>query len=160
MGQILSHISFYVGGLPAHDCRWGANIKSFRGWVAQRCDPTTATDFTPKVRSNKPVWWEPRWADPQESIVAAKNLKIKNFLNVSAGLGLTPSPNEHLRRVRNFLAHRNQHTASELIKVYNAHGLPDKSRIDGLTQHVIAPGVTVFEQWIAQLRIMASSAIQ
>jgi hypothetical protein len=51
--------------------------------------------------------WEPRWVDPQSCLNAANILKIANYPTISAGIAVTPSPVEDLRRLRNFLTHRN-----------------------------------------------------
>ncbi len=103
--------------------------------------------------------YEPRWADASESIRVASCLGISNLPNVSAGIGLTPSPLEDLRRVRNFFAHRNATTAQEARPIAMRGSLPTRP-ID-LVNHLLAPtGITLFESWVIQLRQMAFVAVQ
>jgi hypothetical protein len=102
---------------------------------------------------------EPRWADAGECLNAAKTLRITNYATVSAAIGATPSPAEHIRVTRNFIAHRNQRTATQLRKVAVAYGFRG-THVEPYVRHVIAPGITVFEKWISELRLLAEGAVQ
>jgi len=103
--------------------------------------------------------YEPRWAYARESIQIATCVGISNLSNVSAGIGLTPSPLEELRQVRNFFAHRNARTAQMVRDVAVQEGLP--TRPLDLVNYLQSPsGVTRFESWVIQLQLMASIAVQ
>jgi len=113
------------------------------------------------VRTRRGRSREPRWADVNESIDAAQRLRIMNFPNVSGGLGLTPSPVDDLRRVRNFFAHRNATTAQYVRDIARSIGASTQTRPADLVRWPQAPsGVTLFETWVIQLRQMAHIAVQ
>jgi hypothetical protein len=104
---------------------------------------------------------EPRWADANESIDAAQRLGIVNLSNVSMGLGVTPSPVDDLRRVRNFFAHRNDTTAQHVRRIAHSIGVPMQTPPRELLRQLQAPsGVTLFETWVNKLRHMAYIAVQ
>lgn len=105
----------------------------------------------------KPIWWEPKWPDAVEALDAAQRLRLSNYSRISSGLALSPSPIDDIRRIRNFIAHRNQHTAIEANRVILAAGcLPGNPVVFAST--VIPPGVTVFEKWVSDLYIIAELA--
>ncbi len=104
---------------------------------------------------------KPRWADANESISAAQRLGIVNFPNVSAGLGLTPSPVDDLRRMRNFFAHRNVTTAQHVRNIAHSIGAPTQTRPTDLLGWLQPPsGVSQFETWVIRLQQMAYIAVQ
>ncbi len=114
-----------------------------------------------KIKTRKGGRREPRWADANESISAAQRLSITNFLNVSGGLGMTPSPVDDLRRMRNFFAHRNATTAKHVRSIARSIGMAAQARpIDWASQPQLPSGVALFEIWVIQLRQMAYIAVQ
>lgn len=116
---------------------------------------------TPTLRATyvkgKPSWWEPRWADATEAIGAAQRLRLSNLASISAALGASPSPADHLRIVRNFIAHRNEATAQALAVVATAVQAPSTTVEDILVQWS-PPGQRVLEEWAARLRLIAFAA--
>jgi len=99
------------------------------------------------------------WGDSTQCIHAAQQIGIANFSQVSMGLGLTPSPVDDLRKVRNFFAHRNIGTAQIAQQVAQSVGVQVQRPIE-LIKWVQSPGITVFEYWVIHLRQMAHIAVQ
>lgn len=107
----------------------------------------------------KPMFGEPRWADAQECLTAAKALTLVNYSTVSAAIGATPSPADDIRKTRNFVAHRNPKTAIELRAIASAYGAP-LPQVESMLRHVVSPGITIFAKWIEELRTLAEASIQ
>lgn len=106
-------------------------------------------------KSKKRSYWEPKWFDANEAIDAARRLQLPNAAEISAGLGLTPSPLDEIRAVRNFIAHKGLESASRLRR----HGA--RASAQEVDAFVLAPtvgGASRFERWVAQLDVMAYSA--
>src|SRR5271156_1740337 len=80
--------------------------------------------------------WEPRWFDAQACLRAANILRIANYSTVSSGLAVSPSPVEDLRRLRNFLAHRNEGTATEVRAAAVNIGMPPTADVIGILRNV------------------------
>ena len=93
--------------------------------------------------------YEPRWGDAKQALDAAKALGIRNFPQVSAALGSTPSPADDVRVIRNFIAHRNRATAVELNAVRLRHGMPER-----------LPDLATLELWTTQFESIALAAIR
>jgi len=104
--------------------------------------------------------YEPRWHDATICIQAARDLKINNYFDVSAGIGLSPSPLEDLRRVRNFLAHRTKGTARQMEKVAKLLQLSPRTSVDDLLQTYVPPGLTTFSKWVSEMQLMSELSIQ
>lgn len=103
--------------------------------------------------------WEPRWTDAQACLRGANLLGVANYSNISAGIAVTPSPLEDLCRLRNFLAHRNEGTAAEVLKAAANIGTAPTSDVIGILESAIAPATSnVLELWIGQLQTMAMIA--
>lgn len=101
---------------------------------------------------------EPRWADSAQCMDSVKILSLSNSSTILAAIGSTPSPSDDLRKVRNYIAHRNESTAKELQSV--AKTLPAAKDLYSLLSNPLPPtGTSVFEQWILQLRVIAIAAI-
>ena len=102
--------------------------------------------------------YEPKWGTAVECIDAAQRLSISNLATVSGALGATNSPDDTIRRVRNFYDHRGNETAQEA----SATGLfsnPSHPVVFELT--VYKPGgETVLESWVSELKNIAIAAIQ
>jgi len=137
-------------------------------------EPTTSTGAlvkrAPKVRSRKDVipvlmstypnrGREPYWSSPHESIDAATRLKIVNSTSVTAAFGVTPSPLPNIRVTRNFIAHRNEHTARDLQSLAVGLGLSPRAQVDDIVNTRVVPGISLFERWILELRFMAEAAV-
>lgn len=103
--------------------------------------------------------WEPRWIDAQASLRAASLLKVANYSTISAGIAVTPSPLEDLRRLRNFLAHRNEGTATEVHNTAVNLGVAPTSNVIAILQSVTSdPTSNVLQTWIEQLEAMSQIA--
>lgn len=102
---------------------------------------------------------EPYWPSPQESVDAAVRLAIGNRANVTSAIGATPSPLADIRRVRNFVAHRDEQTAQEFREVIIRLRLNPNTSPDGLLTMRVIPGITLFERWILELRATAAAAV-
>jgi hypothetical protein len=103
--------------------------------------------------------FEPNWARPHETIDAAQRLRIPNFSTIAAALGSVNLPAEDMRPFRNFLAHRGRDTAIEVRNQSFMRGIP-RVCVEFTAGDLVQPGVTRFEQWIINFRLVASSSIQ
>lgn len=125
----------------------------------------TRQDVIPRLRALQPrkvtPYWEPRWHAPTECIKAAQDLRVNNFISISSGLGMTPSPVENIRLVRNFIAHRNDDTAMRMKPALAFYSLKSCTPADLLLTHLLPPtGSPIFEIWVNQIDLMAQIAIQ
>lgn len=103
--------------------------------------------------------WEPRWIDAQACLSAANLLKIANYSTLSAGLAVTPSPVEDLRKLRNFLAHKNEGTAAEVRTTAVNIGVGNSSDVIGILQSdPTGSGANTIQSWIQQLQAMSEIA--
>ena len=100
---------------------WRGGVVTLSGqYLAPRIGAKSESDALSDLRATytgrlkKSARWEPRWFDPNEAIDAARRLALPNFASVSAGIGLTPSPLDELRAVRNYFAHRCRGTSEKL----------------------------------------------
>jgi hypothetical protein len=106
----------------------------------------------------RPTWWEPNWGRPGASIDAAKRVGIQNYAIVSAALGSTPSPFEDIRRVRNYVTHPGEDTASEFRSVVRLLGVTGRPTPEEFVSTTIPPGISVFESWVASIGLIAEAA--
>jgi hypothetical protein len=102
--------------------------------------------------------WEPKWFDPLETIEAAKRLSVPNLRAIALGVGLTPSPLDELRAVRNYFAHRGRQSTARLAPYAG-------SPVTGAAAHALLRqrslgGSYRFEEWVAELDIMARAAVE
>lgn len=121
---------------------------------------TRRSDVVPIVKRRMGTNWEPRWGMPGKCINAARTLGLDNFSTISTALGATPSPAEHIRCTRNFLAHR----AFDAQRLYAATAVQmghlPTTTVDQLITHRIPAAGTRFEVWIGELRMIAQACIQ
>lgn len=106
--------------------------------------------------AKKSKYWEPKWFDPVQALDAAKRLGVPNLPTLSAGLGLTPSPLDELRAVRNYFAHRGPESCDRLQPFLGA-----RATVALVHQHVSAPtlaGVPQLVRWVHELDTMAWAA--
>lgn len=117
-------------------------------------------DVIPKlISSYRRRDYEPQWARSQEAVDAAQRLKIQNFTTVSAALGATNSPAEEIRPLRNFLAHRGRDSAMK-VRVQTIFLPSYRVRVEDIAGAFVPPGITRYEQWVANLKHVALAAIQ
>lgn len=109
-------------------------------------------------KQKKSRHWEPKWFDPIDTLEAAKRLHVPNIAAISAGVGLSPSPLDELRAVRNYFAHRGRES-SERLKPYTGGPVTVAAAHDLLTQRSLGGGYR-FESWVADLDVMARAAVQ
>jgi hypothetical protein len=110
--------------------------------------------YTGRLKKSK--HWEPKWFDPIESMDAAARLGIANYAGVVAGIGLTPSPLDEIRAVRNYIAHKGEMSVRNLVPYVQP------PNVAAVQAHVSAPtggGALRFERWVAQLDVMARVAV-
>ncbi len=107
-------------------------------------------------KQKKAKHWEPKWFDPLETIEAARRLTVPNFSNIAAGVGLTPSPLDELRAVRNYFAHRGRESSSRLA-TYVGGQVTDASAHALISDTTLGGGYR-FELWAAELDSMARAA--
>lgn len=100
------------------------------------------------------------WGIPSDCIKYAQQLKLSNYANISAGIGLTPNPADNLRCIRNYFAHRSNDTALRLQSVAVALGLPISTGGLQIIWQLLHGGITVFASWLDELETIASLAIQ
>lgn len=109
-------------------------------------------------RQRKSPQWEPKWFDPNEAIDAAKRLHVANLASITAGLGLSPSPLDELRAVRNYFAHRGRESTDRL-KPYTGYPVTSGAAHDLLKRRSLGGGYR-FEAWVADLDVMARAAVE
>ncbi len=103
---------------------------------------------------------EPDWHQPHASINAARALGIRNFPNVSAGIGATPSPLTDLRDFRNFFAHRTQRLAISTKTIARASAISERLLARDIIAEEVGPGVSLLTRWVAQIQNLAYASIQ
>lgn len=105
---------------------------------------------------------EPRWFDAQACLNGATILSIRNYAAVSAGIGVTPSPLDDLRDLRNFLSHRNETTAANVRAASVRNSLVANLDVIAILKstNLGPPPVTILELWIKQLQTMAQIAVR
>jgi hypothetical protein len=108
-------------------------------------------------RTKKLPWWEPNWYDAAEAIDAATRLQIGNLAEISAGIGLTPSPLDELRAARNYVAHKNKQSVEKIAPHLRAH--PSRASLHAYLQAPVVGGVSRFAAWCIQLDQMALLAV-
>ena len=170
------------------DCREMCVLRLHDSWarfcreliiLSAGCRPVTLTGFpvplAPHIRGRSDVLpmlrslypgrrrrrhaWEPRWHVAAECLDAARLLNIANFADVSAGIGLTPSPVDQLRQMRNFLAHRGADTAPHVRRIAQAVGRHRSTKVDIILGQHTHPGITIFAKWAYNLHDMARTAV-
>jgi hypothetical protein len=117
------------------------------------------SDVIPKLLSTyKKKKFEPRWADAGECIDAAYRLRIGNYQQIMIALSVHNSPVDEIRRLRNFLVHRNHRTACDVRSKFN---LPTKQLTSiNIAGDYITGGIRRIEHWMNILTIMSNQAIQ
>jgi hypothetical protein len=100
-----------------------------------------------------------KWGDPPQCIRAVNAIGTSNKSNISAAIGVSPSPVDNLRRVRNYFAHRNRDTLLKVSPVLSFYGITSPDPI-AIIVEIIPPGISRLEDWITDLRIIAESSIQ
>ena len=89
-------------------------------------------------------------------------MRLRNKLGVWTAdliLAITPSPLEHLRSLRNFLAHRNEGTALEVRSAATTIGAAPVCDVIAILQTVTAGATeSVLETWVQQLQTMSEIA--
>lgn len=133
----------------------GAFIPKRRGDTSSRA-ALAALRSTYTGRLKKAWYWEPKWFDPIEAIDAATRLRISNIAEVSAGIGLTPSPLGELRAVRNYFAHKGVQSVQNL-KPFVAQ--PTSGLVHDYLSAPTQGGALRFERWVAQLEVMARATV-
>ena len=108
---------------------------------------------------------EPSWYLARDCIDASSRLQLANHVTISNGIGLSfptlsVSPNDQVRMVRNFFAHKNPDTAREVKQVARSLNLPTSDNASGVPTTLIPPGITAFAFWVNCLRSMAYLSIQ
>jgi hypothetical protein len=117
-------------------------------------------EVIPKIKNLNKSKYEPLWHHAAVTIKVAQDIKIPNFADVSAGLGLTPSPLEDLNKIRNFLAHRHPDTAQKVEQVAKSLGQPPNIPVDDLLRVISTPGISLFFKWVSELQLMSELAVQ
>ena len=134
----------------------GKRIPRLTG-VLKRSDVITRLQGIRKIQ-NRPIHMI-RWGDPSVTIPVAQSLGIRNFSNISLALGVTPSPLQDLRHIRNFIAHRNEHTAHNVHQIAVNIGIAPTHDVLNILNLPFPPGVTTFELWLIQIRNIARNAV-
>ncbi len=168
-----------VSRLPAEMCL----IRLFDAWtrfsrelviVSAACMPYTATgirlqrasgiskrcEVIPRLIQMYPKRrYEPNWGQARECIDAAWRLGVSNSHAISMALGSTTSPANDLRVVRNYFAHRSENAAEEIRKLPWFKAGIDLC-VEELAGRRVLGGLTAFEDWVFDLRLVAEVAIQ
>jgi hypothetical protein len=99
---------------------------------------------------------EPDWYHSSQCLDAAKRLGIQNLSNLQLALGSSTSPVDEIRKVRNYFAHRSQHSMREYrtTKAWSrSFALPREAIVQN-----IGAGRTEFELWIDDVLDVARNA--
>ena len=115
---------------------------------------------TYKKRSQEPYWYL-----TNQCLDAAGRLKVSNYSALSSGIGISfpdmsPSPNDQVRLVRNFFAHRHQESAGKALEIARNLHIPGITHPRSLVIATVPPGISVFRLWANRLRLMAYLSIQ
>ena len=115
---------------------------------------------TYKKRSQEPYWYL-----TDQCLDAAGRLKVSNYSAISSGIGISfpdmsPSPNDQVRLVRNFFAHRHQESADKALEIAHNLHIPGITHPRSLVIATVPPGISVFRMWANRLRLMAYLSIQ
>ncbi len=148
-------VSAYAEPLTAN----GIKVPRIRG-VNHRSQVIPTLLATYKKRREEPSWYLAR-----DCIDASLRLQVSNHRTISTGIGLSfpslsISPNDQIRMVRNFFAHRSRSTASEAFSVASAFSFPAGGNLWALPTTLTPPGITVFAFWVNCLHLMALQSIQ
>lgn len=105
------------------------------------------------------------WYMPGDCLDIAKRIEVSNYSAIASGIGASfpgasPSPDEQVRRVRNFFAHRHQESASLALEIARSLNIPGITHPRSLVVATIPPGISVFGLWANRLRLMAYLSIQ
>lgn len=103
--------------------------------------------------------FEPKWGRASECNEAAKTLAILNRVTIISALGSTNSPAEDLRVIRNYFAHRSKYAAQQ-IRSLNTYKSNTNLCVEELAGQITTGGITIFEDWVYNLRLVAEAAIQ
>lgn len=134
----------------------GVNLPSRTGPTGEAV-ALTALRATYTGKQKKSGNWEPKWFDALAAIDAARRLAVPNFNSVVAGIGITPSPLDELRAVRNYFAHRGRETVTRLAPFVPA-GVSDAA-VHALITGTTLGGAMVLERWASELDTMARAAV-
>lgn len=108
----------------------------------------------PRGRLN--LGWEPNWGIPTELMQASRAIGCINEPSISAAVGASNSPSEHLRKTRNYYAHRNADTAAKAKTALNVYPTVSPYGFDLMLQSSARPGSSsLFEDWVHSLIAVA-----
>lgn len=144
-------------------------LRSWKGGIATlggQLIPMRRGDASPRAalaalrstysgRLKKSQYWEPKWFDPNEALDAASRLALTNVGAIASGLGLSPSPLDELRAVRNYFAHKGPQSVQSLNPYVSS---PTSDSVHAFITSPTQGGAVRFERWAAQLDIMARAA--
>ena len=110
--------------------------------------------------SPKPGWWEPRWHLQRDATQVARLLDPPNRAVIIGAIGASTNPNEQLRRVRNFVAHRGPSTSDGADGVAVACGAVNwRQPRDIIRIPIAGTGEVLFDQWCRQLKAVGRAAV-
>jgi hypothetical protein len=109
--------------------------------------------------TTKPAWWEPDWYRSKEWTIALRLLGPQNGPTIAAALGSSASPDDQLRKVRNFAVHRGPGSARGIANVAATAGVAATWRQP--SDVLVASGATptLLAQWCARLRAVSNAAV-
>lgn len=96
-----------------------------------------------------------RWDEPSWALGRARQLAPSNFAQIN--LGVSSAPVNHLKILRNYLVHPNEHTRRSYQGLTTQLGFPGRQPSELLKDRV-PMGSTVFEDWIAGFQSSAYNA--
>lgn len=105
------------------------------------------------------------WYVPGDCLDIAKRIEVSNYSAIASGIGISfpdmsPSPNDQVRLVRNFFAHRHQESADKALEIARNLHIPGITHPRSLVIATVPPGISVFRLWVNRLRLMAYLSIQ
>lgn len=99
---------------------------------------------------------EPDWGSKVTILKVARHLSLSNVKTIENGFSVKTDVYEHMKTVRNFYAHRGQGTAKKISGLSQRLSLTNTRRATELLfMRMPRRPQTVFEQWVAECRIVA-----
>lgn len=137
------------------DCvtRTGLRLPPAPGVNHTRDLPTITRQFTKQPFAGPRSQWEM----PSFAIDQARFLQVANLNQISLGIG-SVTILDHLKRVRNFVVHPNESTASRYYITARNLGFPGLPPIQLLNQR-LPGGATIFHTWASDLETAAWNAV-
>jgi hypothetical protein len=110
-------------------------------------------NFIRATRRNASADWEPDWHVPRDIAHFAKLLALTNSAPLTAAIGVTNAPFDHLRACRNFFAHKGPRAYGKFVRTCGA-----KAPLDHVCA-LVGPAEPRFVSWARRLTLIAEATL-